>query len=143
MMATLSLGDPIFSSYVFFSTILLIKMLLMSILTSTFRVGYKVFASPEDVAAFGGAQTRNDWIERIRSAHRNDMENIVPFLVLGLFYTLTNPSYFMAVLCFRVFTVARFLHTFFYLVTKSQPTRFFSHIAAMVVNVFMALQILF
>ena len=50
------------------------------------------------------------------SAHLNDLENILPFLVLGLLFVGTNPSLSWARTLFRVFTTGRFLHTFVYAV---------------------------
>lgn len=44
----------------------------------------------------------------------NDLENILPFLVLGLIFVGTNPSLSWARTLFRVFTAGRFLHTFVY-----------------------------
>ena len=142
-MSSLNPINPLFSSYIFYSTLLLVKLLAMSLLTTTFRVRRGIFASPEDVECFGGTATRNDLIERIRRGHRNDLENIIPFLILALFYTLSTDNEGTAVLCFRIFTAARFLHTFFYIVTQRQPWRFFAFVVGMIVNLYMATQILF
>jgi glutathione S-transferase len=52
------------------------------------------------------------------------LENIPAFLVIAFFYILTEPSQFLAVNLFRVFTVARILHTFVYtIVVLPQPSR--------------------
>ena len=40
-------------------------------------------------------------MERVRRAHLNDMENILPFLILGFLYMFTNPAYATALLCYR------------------------------------------
>ena len=37
----------------------------------------------------------------MRRAHLNDMENILPFLILGFLYMFTNPAYATALLCYR------------------------------------------
>ena len=58
----------------------------------------------------------NDNVERVRRAHQNDIENIVPFAILsGLYLAVANPSLFTAKCVFYGFTVARVLHTFVYL----------------------------
>ena len=46
----------------------------------------------------------------------NDLENILPFLALGLLYVGTGPSFSLARTLFRVFTGARFVHTLVYAV---------------------------
>lgn len=52
------------------------------------------------------------------------MENILPFLSVGLFYVLTDPSPMVAIWLIRVTTVARFLHTFVYAIyVIPQPAR--------------------
>ena len=37
----------------------------------------------------------------MRRAHQNDIENILPFLILGFLYMFTNHSYATALLCYR------------------------------------------
>lgn len=64
-------------------------------------------------------------------AHHNDMENILPYLSVGLFYVLTDPSPMVATILFRVATVVRYLHTVVYAIyVIPQPARgicFFIH----------------
>lgn len=56
--------------------------------------------------------------------HRNDLENILPFLVVGLFYVLTNPAVTLATLLFKVVAIARIVHTIVYtVVVIPQPAR--------------------
>ena len=44
----------------------------------------------------------NENVERVRRAHLNDMENILPFFCLGLLYIFTNPAVSTALLVFRL-----------------------------------------
>lgn len=63
-------------------------------------------------------------VERIRRAHRNDLENILPFLIAGFFYVLINPEVFIAVNLFRATAIARIAHTLVYaVVVVPQPSR--------------------
>ncbi len=55
--------------------------------------------------------------------HLNDLENIVPFVVIGLLYALTGPDLSTALLHFRVFVGSRFIHTVAYVMALPQPTR--------------------
>lgn len=78
----------------------------------------------------------------IHRAHLNDMENILPYLSVGLFYVLTDPNPMVATILFRVTTVARFLHTFVYAIyVIPQPARaicFFVHIFITLYMAFMS-----
>lgn len=57
-------------------------------------------------------------------AHRNDMENILPYLTLGLLYALTEPTQSVAITCYIAAILARILHTIVYsLCVAPQPTR--------------------
>ena len=142
-MSVVSLSNPIFASYVFYATLCTLKMLIMSFLTARVRIGSKIFAAPEDGAMYGIKPRRDESVERIRRAHRNDLENIIPFLILGFFYTLTSPAYATALLCFRVFTIARFIHTFVYaIVVIPQPARALAFFAGMAVNGYLGYQII-
>jgi glutathione S-transferase len=72
-------------------------------------------------------------------AHLNDLENISVFYVIGFIYTLTNPSVAWATLLFRVFTAARFIHTFVYAVfVVPQPARALSWATGFVITGYMA-----
>ena len=54
-------------------------------------------------------------MERVRRAHLNDLENVIPFLVLCPLYLATGPAAGTAVFLIRVFAAARVLHTIVYL----------------------------
>lgn len=59
------------------------------------------------------------------SAHRNDLENILPGFLLGFLFVLTNPSPLSAALLFKVGALARIIHTVVYSVFPiPQPARF-------------------
>jgi uncharacterized MAPEG superfamily protein len=96
---------------------LALKMLVLAALTSRQRLAKRVFASPEDYATQGLAASaeRDPDVERYRRAHRNDLENILPFFVVGAIYAATQPSALGAWLCLPGFALARVLHTVFYL----------------------------
>ena len=118
------LADPTMRLFAVCAAILVLKMLLTANLTGILRTSRRVFASPEDYRFFGAepAARPDEQIERIRRAHRNDLENILPFLVIGFLYVLTGPSYTVAWWLFVLFTVARVLHTAVY-IAGLQPWR--------------------
>jgi glutathione S-transferase len=104
--------------------ILVLKMVAVGYATSFYRIRDKHFATPEDYRLQGLTPKTgvNEDVERARRAHQNDLENIVPYFGAGLLYALSNPSLGMARLYFIGFTVARILHSVFYLL-QLQPWR--------------------
>lgn len=76
------------------------------------------------------------------SCHLNDLENVVPFVILGAFYCLTNPILGSALLVFRFFAVARVLHTVCYLGCIPQPSRATMFGIGLTVNLYMAFKII-
>ncbi|XP_037034058.1 microsomal glutathione S-transferase 1-like isoform X2 [Bradysia coprophila] len=119
-------SNSVFCSFIVCSAILVLKMLVMSTLTSIQRFRTQTFSAPEDVVFSEGAEVNfnNENINRVRRAHRNDMENILPYLTIGLLYVLTDPLPWLAKSCFLIATIARLLHTFVYAVyVIPQPAR--------------------
>ncbi|PKU32064.1 microsomal glutathione s-transferase 1 [Limosa lapponica baueri] len=106
------------------------------------------FVNPEDVASFGKGETAKKYlrtdpdVERVRRGHLNDLENIVPFVGIGLLYALSGPELSTALLHFRIFTGARILHTFAYLIPLPQPGRGLSWAVAYTVTISMAYKVL-
>jgi len=135
--------NPVYASFCFYSALVSLKMLLMALLTARQRIAKKAFANPEDAVTLKIKVKVDDDVERVRRAHLNDLENILPFLILAFIYVGINPSFSVAVLAFRVFTIARFLHTLVYAVfVIPQPARALAFFAGMAVNVFMAVSII-
>lgn len=81
-------------------------------------------------------------VECIRfRAHLNDLENITLFFVVAYIYLHTNPSEFLALNLIRVYTAARFIHTFVYaIVVIPQPARAFSWGAGYLITGYMAVK---
>ncbi|XP_056396975.1 prostaglandin E synthase isoform X2 [Hyla sarda] len=106
---------------------------------------YKAFANPEDALRHGGLEfNREDPdVERYRRAHRNDMENIFPFLFLGAIYSLLEPNPSIARIHFVVFFIGRLVHTAAYVLALKAPTRSMAYSIAQLPCFSMALQILF
>lgn len=76
----------------------------------------QAFANPEDAKKNNVSVVANDPdVERVRRAHLNDLENILPFLALCPLYLATGPSPWLATNLIRTFGIARAAHSFFYL----------------------------
>ncbi|XP_005110982.1 microsomal glutathione S-transferase 1 [Aplysia californica] len=140
--AALSLDNPIFRMYMGYAFLVIIKTMAMSFVTAYFRITMKVYANEEDVA-FDKKKTNkgpqiHPTVERVRRCHQNDLENVIPFVLMGLLYVATGPTTFAASLHFRIFTASRFLHTFFYLFSIPQPTRVLSFLVGVFTTLSMA-----
>ncbi|CAG0893253.1 unnamed protein product [Darwinula stevensoni] len=129
--------DPILAAYVFYATVLCLKVLLMGPLTGKARFSKKAFANPEDVKFGGKVKLDDPDVERVRRAHLNDLENIPIFVFVAGFYVLTQPSLFVATWVFRIFTISRVIHTFVYVIVPMQPARDISFFVALFSTVFM------
>uniref|UniRef100_A0A3F2YU05 Microsomal glutathione S-transferase 1 n=2 Tax=Anopheles christyi TaxID=43041 RepID=A0A3F2YU05_9DIPT len=144
MSAFASINDAALGVYIFWSSVLVLKMLLMSPLTSLYRIRNMAFASPEDTVMISKKlvpKYDDQDVERVRRAHRNDLENILPFFVIGFLYLLTNPAPWLAINLYRVVAASRILHTIVYAVVPiPQPARFLAFVGAMFPTAYMALQ---
>ncbi|XP_007442235.1 microsomal glutathione S-transferase 1, partial [Python bivittatus] len=87
------------------------------------------FANPEDTASMGKGENAKKYlrtdpdVERVRRIHLNDLENIIPFLFIGFFYSLSGVTLSTALLHYRIFLGSRIFHTIAYLVPLPQPSR--------------------
>uniref|UniRef100_A0A182QK51 Microsomal glutathione S-transferase 1 n=1 Tax=Anopheles farauti TaxID=69004 RepID=A0A182QK51_9DIPT len=141
-----NINDEVFRTYIFWAAVLVVKMLAMSMLTGRQRFRKKVFANQEDIKPSKkgtSAQPKFDDpdVERVRRAHRNDLENILPYFTIGLLYLLTNPEPFIAINLFRVVAIARILHTLVYaVVVIPQPARGLSWGVAYAATAYMAVK---
>ncbi|XP_072309685.1 prostaglandin E synthase [Eucyclogobius newberryi] len=138
------LNNQVFSCFVFYAVLLLLKMYSIAIIVGQLRLRKKSFANPEDALRHGGLQffRQDSDVERARRAHLNDLETILPFLFIGAVYSLTGPSLFVARLHFLVFFLARLLHSLAYLFALKAPTRSVAYSVGLLSCVIMAVQVL-
>lgn len=119
-----SFSNPVFASLAGYSSMALLKMLSMSTYTIIQRFRTGTFLTPEDdiykqlmnrLGISGGTTgNKNDSVERARNNHLNDLENIIPFVLIGIFYVGTRPKFDHALWHFRIFLLSRILHTIAY-----------------------------
>nr|XP_055047121.1 microsomal glutathione S-transferase 1-like [Misgurnus anguillicaudatus] len=142
------IDTEVFLAFSTYATIVILKMMLMSPITSYFRLTKKVFANLEDTGLVKIKEDRKKFVrvdpdvERVRRCHQNDLENIVPFVVIGLLYALTGPDLSSALLHFRVFVGSRFIHTVAYLMSFPQPSRALAWIVGLFTTFSMAHRVL-
>jgi glutathione S-transferase len=120
--------------------VLVLKMVAVGSYTSYVRIRRGHYATPEDFALQGLAPVtaRDEDIERARRAHRNDLENVLPFFGAALLYALTQPSMAWARIYFVGFATARVLHSVFY-IRQQQPHRTIAFTVAIVLMMAMVL----
>ena len=70
--------------------------------------------------------------------HLNDLENVIPFILIGLLYVTTSPTLSTAVLHFRLFTGSRLFHSVAYLLPLPQPARGLSFVIGFLTTLSMA-----
>lgn len=109
----------------FWSSVLVFKMMIMVPLTARQRFNKKVFANPEDTEFKPNSKVSyNDPdVERVRRAHLNDLENILPWFIITYIWLTTGPSVWLAGLLIRTFVFARIFHTLVYALFPHQPSR--------------------
>lgn len=75
----------------------------------------------------------------IRRAHLNDLENILPYILISFTYMLTDPLPDVAVNLFRVAVAARLWHTIIYAIyVVPQPARIIGFLIPLIITIYMA-----
>lgn len=126
LIGLMSFTNPVFRAFLFYNSILILKVLLSVLLIARQRFRKRVFISPEDTVLARGAKVKTDDpdVERCRRAHQNDLENIPFFITASYIYLCTNPAPWLAQTLFLVYTVSRVLYTIIYAVLAlPQPSR--------------------
>ncbi|KAM9426572.1 microsomal glutathione S-transferase 1-like [Pholidichthys leucotaenia] len=139
--------NEVFRAFTTYAVIVIVKMMLMGPVTAYFRFTRGSFANEEDVARKPVEERKkllvtHPDVERARRCHQNDLENIIPFVGIGLLYALTGPELATALLHYRLFVGARIFHTIAYITVLPQPSRAFSWILGMLVTLSMAYRVL-
>lgn len=81
----------------------------------------------------------NDKVDRAVGAHRNDLENIVPYILVSFTYAMTAPYPIVAVNLFRIGAAFRIFHTIVYAVFPlRQPARFIGFVVPLLIMIYMA-----
>jgi glutathione S-transferase len=118
----LPLSSPL-GMFALASCALVINLFFLANYTALTRARQKIFLNKEDAgkgATVGDAEHPS--VTRLHRAHRNAIENLLPFFVIGGLYVASGASQRGAMAYFATFTVARWLHSFFYL-AGIQPWR--------------------
>jgi glutathione S-transferase len=132
----MTFDNPVFATYVIAATLMIIKMMGQGWITvyRMMKVGGGML-NPEDQAKGWanpnprpGQLDADDYVERSRRMHRNEMENVPTFLVAGLLFVWTQPVLWVAQVLLYGFVVTRLGHFWAYSTAKPHEIRatFFS-----------------
>lgn len=114
--------QAIFTTLLFqvFATVLVLdvlKTLFLGTATSLKRHSLKQYMVPEDADWHGGEAVAVDGpdVRRRFGAHRNNLENLLPFFIVGSLYLASGASATAGIVYFTLFFMGRSIHTIAYL----------------------------
>lgn len=149
-MSELNMENPVFVTYMIAAAIMILKIMGQGWMT-VFRMlkSEEGLLNPEDLQI--GPTNRNphasqlelnDYVDRSRRMHRNDLENIPAFLACGLLFVVTGPSILLANILMYGFVATRLIHAMVYVTRQSHETRATFYTIGSVIVIFMAIYVL-
>lgn len=149
-MSLYSLENPVFSAYVVAAALMVLKVMGQGWMT-VYRMlrTNSGLASPEDLrvglinkSPDPSQLELNDYVDRSRRIHRNDLENIPAFLTAGLLFVAVDPSLLLAQTMFYGFVVSRLAHFWAYATARSHETRATFYTIGSLIVIYMAIHVL-
>ncbi len=149
-MTLFSIDNPVFVTYMITAAIMILKIMGQGWMTVYRMLNSKSgLASPEDLQKglinrnpHPEQLDRNDYVDRSRRMHRNDLENIPAFLVCGLLFVAIDPTVQLANILMYGFVAARLLHTLAYATKQSHEIRATFYTIGSLAVVIMAVKVL-
>jgi len=138
--------NPTFEVYMIAAALLVLKVMGQGWMT-VFRMlkSNSGLASPEDLQK--GLINKdphpeqlevNDYVDRSRRMHHNDLENIPAFWIAGLLFVATNPVLWLAQALMYGFVAARFFHFLAYLTKQTHEVRATFYTIGSMIVIYMA-----
>jgi glutathione S-transferase len=149
-MELLNLQNPVFVAYSIAASLLVLKVMGQGWMT-VYRMlrANSGLASPEDLRPGlinqnpGPEQLqKNDYVDRSRRMHRNDLENIPAFWIAGALFIFTSPPLWIAQTLFYGFVTARAFHAIAYATKQSHEVRATFYTIGSVIVIIMAAAVL-
>ena len=148
-MTQFSMENPVFVTFVIASAIMILKLMAQGWITVYRMIKTDAgLLNPEDLQS--GPANRNprpeqlelnDYVDRSRRIHRNDLENIPAFLACGLLFVAVEPPLLLAQILMSSFVVARLAHTAAYATKQRHELRAALFSIASIVVVVMAVYV--
>jgi uncharacterized MAPEG superfamily protein len=143
-------GNPVFDTYVIASALMVLKVMLQGWMT-VYRMlkSNSGLASPEDLQK--GLINKdpdpsqlevNDYVDRSRRMHRNDLENIPAFWVAGLLFVVVAPPLWLAQSLMFGFVAARLAHFIAYATKQTHEVRATFYTVGSLIVIFMSAYVL-
>lgn len=145
-MDLLNLENPAFAAYALASSLLVLKVMGQGWMT-VYRMlkSASGLASPEDLQVGlinknpNPAQLdANDYVDRSRRMHRNDLENIPAFWAVGLLFVAVNPALLLAQSLMYGFVAARLAHFVAYATKQTHEVRATFYTIGSMIVIYMA-----
>jgi uncharacterized MAPEG superfamily protein len=149
-MELLTPDNPVFAAYTVAASLMVLKIMGQGWMTvqRMLKVGGG-WASPEDLRKGLINKTPdpsqlavNDYVDRSRRMHRNDLENIPAFWVAGLLFVLSDPALVLAQALLYGFVAARLGHFVAYATEQSHEVRATFYTIGSLIVIYMALHAL-
>ena len=149
-MSAFSTENPVFVTYMIAGAIMVLKIMGQGWVT-VYRMlkSNSGLVNPEDLQT--GPINRNpnpqqlevnDYVDRSRRMHRNDLENIPAFLACGLLFVAANPSYLLANILMYGFVGARLAHSMAYATRQRHEVRATFYSIGSIAVIIMAIYVL-
>lgn len=149
-MMLLTTENPVFVTYMIAAAIMILKIMGQGWMT-VYRMlkSDSGLASPEDLQV--GLINKNprpdqleinDYVDRSRRMHRNDLENIPAFLACGLLFVAAGPSLLLAKILMYGFVLARLVHSVAYATRQTHEVRATLYTIGSVIVIIMAIYVL-
>lgn len=149
-MSLFHLENPVFAAYAIAAALMVLKIMGQGWMT-VYRMlkSDAGLASPEDLrqTPFNPNPRPeqlelNDYVDRSRRMHRNDLENIPGFLAAGLLFVACDPALWLAQVAFYGFVLARLGHFWAYGTAQNHEVRATFYTIGSVIVIGMCLYVL-
>ena len=149
-MNLLHLGNPVFGVYVVAAALMALKVMLQGRMTVHRMLrSNSGLASPEDLqeglinkSPDPSQLEVNDYVDRSRRMHRNDLENIPAFWIAGLLFVAVDPSLWLAKTLMYGFVLSRLAHFVAYASKQSHEIRATFYTIGSLIVIYMASHVL-
>ncbi len=146
----ITIDNPVFCTYAIAASLMVLKIMGQGWMT-VYRMikSDSGLASPEDLQV--GVLNKdpkpeqlefNDYVDRSRRMHRNDLENIPAFLAIGLIFVVVSPPLLAAQILMYGFVATRLIHSVVYATKQSHEIRATFYTIGSVIVIAMALWVL-
>lgn len=149
-MGALDPANPVFAIYAVSAAVMVLKIMGQGWMTVVRMMRVRRgFASPEDLRRTTlnpepdpGQLELDDYVDRSRRMHRNDLENIPAFLAIGLVFVTMAPPVWLAAVLMGGFVLARLAHSVAYATAQDHEVRATFYTVGSVIVIAMAVYVL-